>query len=290
MSKLLLCTAAAALAARIDEVKNHPSLYIYYLVDEPPAGKFVELARTSPDDFVRALREFVSVYEGNTVSFARMPKHRGHHEIELFGLRRGVAQDTLVPQLEQLMESIALGRIGQLGVIQKSEEIAALYESLLTQPELADETSKTFVETLYMYITGEIYAVVGEGSTPAFDDRRVALPGATFESGRPVMHPGSDVRSEVLLSNLRGLMSKDEIVLYANVYELREEDGAPVGKGKTREIVFRTNMRPLETSLIEKRLSSAKRGYGSYMLARIGVLKALGVSLSREYRLLRRRP
>ena len=38
--------AAAALAARIDEVKNHPALYIYYHIDEPPAGKFVELART----------------------------------------------------------------------------------------------------------------------------------------------------------------------------------------------------------------------------------------------------
>ena len=38
--------AAAALAARIDEVRNHPALYIYYHIDEPPAGKFVELART----------------------------------------------------------------------------------------------------------------------------------------------------------------------------------------------------------------------------------------------------
>ena len=42
-------------------------------------------------------------------------------------------------------------------------------------------------------ITGEIYAVVGEGSTPAFDDRRTALPGATFVNGRSVPHPGEDL-------------------------------------------------------------------------------------------------
>ena len=252
--------------------------------------RFAMLAQDDPAEFVRGIKELVSVYEGQPCSFCRMPKHRGHHEIELFGLRRGVALDRLIPELERLMESIELGRLGQLGVIQKTQEILALYESLLTRPEFADETTKDFVEAMYMYVTGEIYAVVGEGSTPAFDDRRTALPGATYVAGRAMMHPGADDRSEVLLSNLRGLMSKDEIVVYANVYEIREDETTPIGKGKTREIVFRTNRRPLETSLIEKRLSSAKKDYGSYMLARIGVLRALGVSLSRNYRLLRRRP
>jgi hypothetical protein len=141
-----------------------------------------------------------------------------------------------------------------------------------------------------MYITGEIYSVIGEGSTPAFDDRRTALPGATFVDGRARMHPGVDARSEVLLSNLRGLMSKDEIVEYANVYELRNDDeNVPIGRGSTREIVYKTNRRPLEQSLIEKRLSSGRAGYGSYMLARIGALTSLGIALSENYRLLRRR-
>ncbi len=252
--------------------------------------RFAALAQSDPEEFVRGMKELVSVYEGQTSSFCRMPKYRGHHEIELFGMRRGVAQEKLLPAMEQLMESVALGRLGQLGVIQKTQEILSLYESLLTRPEFADDTSKAFVESLYMYITGEIYAVVGEGSTPSFDDRRTALPGATYVNGRAVMHPGSDSRSEVLLSNLRGMMSKDEIVLYANVYEIREDETTPIGKGRTREIVFRTNRRPLEKSLIEKRLSSAKRDYGSYMLARIGALRALGISLSSNYLLLRRRP
>jgi hypothetical protein len=41
-----------------------------------------------------------------------MVKHRGHHEVELFGVPRGVAVEKVVPELEKLMESIALGRIG----------------------------------------------------------------------------------------------------------------------------------------------------------------------------------
>lgn len=285
--KVALAAARKRIATKLSYY--HSARGVHFLTF-PELSRFAHLAESEPAEFVRGMKELVSVYEGQPCSFCRMPKYRGHHEIELFGLRRGVAQERLIPALEQLMEAVALGRLGQLGVIQRAQEILSLYESLLTRPEFADETSPAFVETLYMYITGEIYSVAGEGSTPAFDDRRTALPGATYVGGRAVLHPGADARSEVLLSNLRGLMSKDEIVLYANVYEIREEDDVPIGKGKTREIVFRTNRRPLEKSLIEKRLSSAKRDYGSYMLARIGALRSLGISLSRNYLLLRRRP
>lgn len=251
--------------------------------------RFATLAQTDLESFIRGLRELVTVYEGNRCSFTRLVKYRGHHEIELFGLRRGVSLERVIPELERLMEAITLGRIGQLGIIQKANEIAALYESQLSRPELADETSSVFIETIYMCVTGEVYSVVGEGMTPAFDDRRTALPGATYVDGRPILHPGADSRSEVLLSNLRGLMSKDEVVEYANVYELREDEGVPIGEGRTREVVYKTNRRPLTVSLIEKRLAHAARGYGSYMLARIGALRSLGVRLSAYYRLLRRR-
>lgn len=251
--------------------------------------RFAELARADPDGFVKALRELVGVFEGNRCSFARMVKHRGHHEVEFFGLRRGVALERFIPALESLLADIDEGRTGQLGVIQKIQEAASLYESLLTQPEFADETSNVFIETLYMYITGEIYSVMGEGSTPAFDDRRTALPGATFVDGRAVFHPGVDERTEILLSNIRGMMSKDEIIEYANVYELRAEDeNLPLGKGRTREVVYKTNRGPLEHSMVEKRLSRASKDYCGYMLARIEAFKALGVHLS-EYRILRRR-
>ena len=283
-------TALSASRKRISSTLSYyHSMKGVHFLSFPEFSRFAGLAQTDPEAFLKGMRELVSVYEGNACSFTRMPKHRGHHEVEFFGIRRGFAQERLVPALEELMEAIVLGRTGRLGIIQRAQEIVSLYESLLSQPEMADENSRLFTETLYMYITGEIYSVAGEGSTPAFDDRRTALPGATFVEGRPFFHPGADDRSEILLSNVRGLMSKDEVVEYANVYELRSEveDGA-LGRGKTREVVYKTNRGPLEHSLVEKRLSRATKGYGSYMLARVEAFKALGLSLS-EYRLLRRR-
>jgi hypothetical protein len=282
------CALAASQKRISTKVRYYHSVRGVHFLSFPEFCRFVDLAQTAPEDFVAVLKELVSVFEGNATSFTRMVKHRGHHEVELFGVPRGVAVEKVVPELEKLMESIALGRIGQLGVIQKANEIAALYRSLLAQPELADETSGAFVSTLYMCVTGEVYAIAGEGATPAFDDRRMALPGATFENGRPVYHPGVDVRTELFISNVRGMMSKDEDIEYANVYVLRDDHSRP-GETATYEIVFKTTMRPLETSFVIKRLSNPARGYSSYVLARIGALRALGVSLSGYYRLLRRR-
>lgn len=255
----------------------------------PEFVRFLDRAAGDFDAFVKGLREIVSIYEGQSHSFARMPKYRGHHEIEFFGLRRGAALARIVPELERTMEAIELNRISHDAAVERVRAVCADFQSSLARGEFADESSKIFVETLYMHITGEIYSVAGEGSTPAFDDRRTALPGATFREGRPVFHPGADDRSELLLSNLRSFVSKDEVIEYANVYELRTEDeNVPIGRGRTREVVYKTNRGPLEQSFVEKLLSRAKKGYSSYMLARIQAFKALGVNLS-EYRILRRR-
>ena len=254
----------------------------------PEFHRMAGLATSDFKAFRTALAELVDVYEGNETSFTRQPKFHGHHEIELFGLLRGSAADKIVPRLEELFADIetepdrAPGRIA---------EIDAQFRALLTRPEFADENSPAFSESLYMNLTGEVYAVSGEGAAIAFDDRRTALPGATFVNGAPQYHPGADVRTEVLLSNMRQILSKDEFIEYANVYELRTEDAdcegnLPVGEGRTREIVFKTNCRPLTCSYVEKRLSSVTDGYGAYVLARIEGFKAIGVNLP-EYRLLR---
>ena len=255
----------------------------------PVFKTFAALASTNMEAFVKALKELVSIYEGNQYSFTRMPKIRGHHEIELFGLRRGVALEKIIPELERLMEGIVLGRLKDEEVVEKINAITSLYESLLSSPQLADENSKAFTELLYMCVTGEVYTRGGEGSTPAFDDRRTALPGATYVNGRAILHPGADSRSEILLSNIRSLMSKDELIEYANVYELRADGDDNLNPNlRTREIVYKTNRGPLEHSMIEKRLSKSTKDYSSYMLARIECCKALGINLS-EYKILRRR-
>lgn len=286
-TEMRVALAAAKKRISTELVYLHSANGVHFLTF-PEFSRFAGTAQRDLSAFIKGLKELVGVYEGSEKSFTRMVKHRGHHEIEFFGLRRGTAIESLVPELERLLEAAESGNVGQLGIIQKTHEIVSLYKSLLTRPELADEETREYTETMYMYITGEIYSIVGEGSTPAFDDRRTALPGATFSGGRPLFHPGTDERSKVLLANLGGMLSKGELIEYANVYEVREDDKIPLGKGLTREIVYKTNMRPLEASLIEKGLSSRRRGYSEYMLARIGALRALGVGLSSYYKLLRR--
>ncbi len=253
--------------------------------------RLVESARTDYAAFLDGFHELVSVFEGHTASFLRENKFHGHHEVELFGLRRGHAMERLVPELEKLMERIVLRRVDPGQVAGRIEEIDALYKSLLARPEFADEQSKVFIETLYMHITGEIYSVMGEGSTPAFDDRRTALPGVQYKDGRPIYDELCDARSEVLLSNLRAFVSRDEHVEYANVYELRTNDAeadCPIGQGATREVVFKTDRSPLVASFVEKRLARTRSGYGSYVITRAKAFKSLGVDLP-DYRLLQRR-
>lgn len=287
---------SAAIAASRKRISTHLRYYhgsrgVHFL-SYPDFHSFCELAKTDFEKFRAALHELVSVFEGHSCNFLRQPKFHGHHEIELFGLKRGIAINSIVPSLEMLMEKIVLRRIADDDVVVKIAEIDVFYKTHLTRPELADDKSKVFIEMLYMHLTGEIYSVMSEGSTPAFDDRRTALPGACFENGRPIFDPLCDKRSEVLLSNLRALASRDEFVEYANVYELRTKDDEadlPIGEGSTREIVYKTNRRPLVTSLVEKRLAHPGRGYGSYVLARTQAFKSLGVNLP-DYRLLRRRP
>ena len=262
-----------------------------HFLSYPEFHRFVALARTDYAAFVDQLHELVSVFEGHSASFLREIKYHGHHEIELFGLRRGVSLERLVPELEKLMQALVLNRLDPQQAAARIEEIDALYKSLLTRPELADETAKAFTETLYMYITGEIYSVMGEGATPAFDDRRTALPGVQYKNGIPTYDQDCDPRSEVLLSNLRGIVSRDEHIEYANVYELRTNDAeeeCPIGQGTTREVVYKTDRCPLVLSFVEKRFSRSGNGYGSYVITRAKAFKSLGVKLP-NYRLLQRR-
>jgi len=272
-------------------LKYYHSAKGVHFLSYPDFHKLLDVAVSDYPQFVECLRELVSIFEGDVRSCLRAPKYHGHHEIELFGLLRGEAFERLVPELEKLMEGIVLKRLAPEEVVIRMRGIDSLFKVLLERPQLADDGSDDFVETLYMNLTGEVYYGQGDSGAPAFDDRRTALPGATFRGGLPDCHPGSDDRTRVLLANVEQMMSQDERVEYANIYEVRsdsdEHNELAVGAGVTREIVFKTNRSPLCTSLIEKRLALKMPGYGSYMLARVKAFKSLGVGFG-EYRLLMR--
>ncbi len=248
-------------------------------------NKLGEMAARNFDGFVTALREMVAIFEGDVRSCMRSAKFGGHHEIELFGVRRGMAVERVLPELERLMEGITLKQLSQQEVVAYIRLVDGVFKGLLERVQLADESSQDFKETLYLHLSGVIYGGQVDRLAPAFDDRRTALPGATFQDGMPVFHPGVDFRSRVMLANVAQVLSKDEVIEYANIYEIRAESGVELGSGAMREITYKTNLAPLTHSVFEKRLKLKHVGYGNYVLARVKGFKALGVALG-NYRLL----
>ena len=83
------------------------------------------------------------------------------------------------------------------------------------------------------------------------------------------------------------MLSAGELIEDVNIYELRNGEMESADKIKTREIVFKTNRRPLRSSMIEKGLAQRRYGYGDYLLARVHAFRSLGIDIG-EYRLLSR--
>ncbi|MDA3927247.1 MAG: hypothetical protein PF904_21460 [Kiritimatiellae bacterium] len=264
----------------------HSSTGVHFLTYDG-LRKLLYLFENDYGEFIVALKELVFVYIGQNSSNLRTEKINNHHEIELFGLHVGSAETVVIPQLEQLMDLITHKKLNINGIKRVIHEVLVSFKMHLERPELADSTSIDFIETMYIHLSGEIYHLNTNGVSAAFDARRIALPGATFRGDQPDFHQEVDRRSKVLIYNIEQLLSNEERMEYLNVYELRKGSTVEVGKADTREIVFKTNRRPLCTSLIEKRLASQNPGYGSYLLARVHAFKSLGINIG-EYRLLTR--
>ena len=288
----------AALAASRTWINNHALQYYHsakgvHFLTYDDFHKLLDMMTADYTGAVKCLRELVSVFEGEKLSWMRAHKFRRHNEIELFGLPVGEAVKSIVPKLEQLMEDITLKHPSQKTVEERLAEIDAMFRTLLERHELAQPGNSDFVETMYMNLTGEVYANEEDTASLAFDAQRTALPGATFCGGRPDFHPGADERTRTLLTTIEQIVSQAETIEYANVYEVRSKNDSSkkenkVGEGVTREVVFKTNRRPLCTSMIEKQLALKTPDYGKYMLARVEAFKALGVDFG-EYRPLAQR-
>ena len=244
-------------------------------------------ATANPERFRESLRFLAAPSPADGMSFLRRPKFGPHHEAEFFGVHPKASADRLVPGLEDILAKA--DSLSDEALAARIADFAAEFRSLLVSPDLADEDSDAFIESLYRNITGEVYQSAGGSVAPAFDDRRTALPGATYlYDGSYVFHPSADGRTEAILAYLESLVSHGDRIEYANVYEVRSEtEDVQLGSGKTREIVFKTAWNPLPHRLIEKRLAQRSTGYGTYTMTRVEAFRALGISYG-SHRLLAR--
>lgn len=247
---------------------------VHYLT-YPEFMRMVTMAQSSPETVRACLREWVSLSDGHVVSCMRRLKHDNHHVIEFFGVRRVDAEKFLIPALERLLEGMTLGRMEHADVVDTMAGIGLLYQGLLTAPEYASLRNEATVRALYALVAERDRLTRKEALLQTFDARRTALPGATFEDGVPVFHPGADERTKAVIHHLLSRLTVREFAEYVNVYELRSSKSMEVSQ--IREIVIKTNLHPIPESYVLKRLNSVKVGYTTYLLTRATFFRSLGI-------------
>lgn len=247
---------------------------VHYLT-YPEFMRMLAMADSSPETLRGCLREWVALTDGHTLSGMRRIKHDNLHVVEIFGVRRADAEKFLIPALERLLEGITLGRMRHDDIADTMAGIGLLYQGLLISPEYASLRSEATVRALYALVAERGRLTQKEAISQAFDARRTALPGATFEDGVPVFHPGADERTKAVVHHLMSRLSEREVAEYINVYEVRSSKSLEVSQ--IREIVIKTNLHPIPESYIVKRLNSVKVGYTTYLLTRAMFFRALGI-------------
>lgn len=272
------------LALRASRARIQSALVYYHSVKGVHLLSFSEFSRLTDlaahdfTAFMVALDELVKPPENDRPCAMRDPRFRNHHEIELFGVHgdKGIGQ--IVPMIEQLHRDLASGACTRDDCLPRLARITNAFRHALENPGLADEQSDIFIGSVYKHLTGEIYRGTQEQIAPAFDDRKTALPGATYIGGKAETHPGADNRTLAILNYVQNQLSHGERIEYINIYELRTDDHLPLGKGPTREIDFKTNRRPVGMRLIEKSLAQHGTDYANYTLVRVQAFQSLGVA------------
>ncbi len=269
----------AAIAA--SRTRLHSDFTYYHSVKGVHFLSFEEFSALIPlcsvdfDSVKVCLNELVHCGEVGDVPAMLDPKFAGHHEIELFGIRDLAASMRIVQMLVALQQS--LDAVTPEECEDALAEIVNIYRSALSYPDLAETGSELFVSSMYKHLTGEIYNTQDQ-IVPAFDDRKTALPGATYRGGKPDYHPGIDARSHAIIEYTETLLSSTEFIEYINIYELRDSTDLEAGKYPTREIEYKTNFMPTTKKLIEKRLAQKGQEYSSYLIARVQAFQSLGIA------------
>lgn len=236
--------------------------------------KLLAISRTQPEQLRSCLREWVALTPGAEQSAMRRVRYPGHYVIDFFGVTHATSEHFLVPALERLLEGTTLGRMNDGDLVDTFEGIVRLYRHCLVRQEFAEPETTQTIQALYACVADDLEDFSMDRMD--FDARRFALPGVTFHNGVPTPHPGADERTLSVVEHLRRRLSLNEHVEYINIYDLRSSKDLISGKGKSREIVFKTNRTPVPLSYVQKRLGSVREGYADYMLTRANLFRSLG--------------
>lgn len=235
------------------------------------------LADTDFKAFRQCLKEWVTLQNGAILSNMRSWKNKKNNKrmVELFGLSHEQADRFIIPSLERLMEYITLGKMTPKDASLTFQGIGLLFKQLLNNPYEAHKDQLETINALYRLIMDELDTE--NRNHLHFNQRRIALPGATFLEGEIKWHPGIDEQTKGCINYLLDRLNHDEKMSFINVYTVRSSKSLN-SDGASREIVYKTNTMPLPISLIEKELVSRRQKYGSYMLARAKAFKTLGIA------------
>jgi hypothetical protein len=202
------------------------------------------------------------------------------HAIECLGVPYEDAEIYLIAPLTRLLAETRAGHVTQADLIDALTALQRFFKQLLIRPAYADVTTPEMIDELYDLLVDEATirtSVARKGVV--FDDRRIAVPGASFVNGEMVPHPGVDPHTLMILKHLTQRLSINEKVESINIFIVRSTKTLTSESARSREIVIKTNRTPVPVSYIQKKLSSVRTGYSDYLLARANVFRALGADL-----------
>lgn len=240
-------------------------------------SRVVKLATEDMPAALTCLQEWVGVPRGKALSAMCRPK-ANRHAIELLGVKREDAEVYLISPLTTLLLEVRANHVTQHDFVDALTALQRFFKQLLIHPGFENLSITEMVDELYELLVDDTKTQATQ-KVIDFDDRRMAVPGATFVNGHAIPHPGVDPHTLMIIKHLTQRLSINEKIEAINVFVVRSTKTLTSESSRSREIVIKTNRTPVPISYIQKKLSSVRVGYSDYLLARANVFRALGANL-----------
>lgn len=237
----------------------------------------VALSRKDKNVALMCLQEWVGVPRGKALSAMCRPK-ANHHAIEFLGVKREDAEVYLIAPLTILFAGVRANQLTHKDLIDALIALQRFFKCLLIKPSYASMSSLEMIDELYDLLVDDT-TMNPRQTIVDFNDRRMAVPGATFLNGKIIPHPGVDPHTLMIIKHLTQRLSINEKPESINIFVVRSTKTLTSESSRSREIVIKTNRTPVPISYIQKKLSSVRVGYSDYLLARANVFRALGADL-----------